>query len=97
VAERRCSARFDDFPLDECGAGIERYIYQDIDSATYNIRDDIDRVMSQDSLFSISDFSIIIPKTNQSTLQPFIKINSSQTDSNGFRVIVDKFNQNSYR
>jgi hypothetical protein len=97
TGERRASARYDDFPLNDISAGLERYLYQNIESSKSEILYDLRNVLKANHLFLTSDFDIIIPNTDNKFLQVFIKLKTGLTDSDGFRVIVDQLNQNSYR
>lgn len=96
TGERRASARVDDFPLNNAGAGIEKYLRHGIKKNKENIIEDLRRTLTDDSLFDDNDISIVIP-TEDKDLQIFVKIKCSSSASDGFRVYIDKLNQQAYR
>lgn len=98
IAERRVNAKQDTFLLDDINAGLERLINQNIELCKPDILYEISRVMRANNLFSSSDFDIKINTDKDTkTLQIFVRIKSDETDSDGFKVIIDTQNQNSYR
>ena len=98
TAENRACARSDDFVLDACGAGIETLLYKDLEKTKYDIIYQLTSALKKDGLFDDSDFEIKInTDKDEKTSQVFIKIKSETETSEGFRVIVDQLNQNSYR
>jgi hypothetical protein len=99
VAERRANAKCDTFLLDDINAGLERLINQNIELSKPEIIYELTRVLMANGLFSSNDFEIKVNTDKETkTLQVFVKIKSQDTDSEGFRVIIDSIlNQNSYR
>jgi len=97
TGERRVSARGDDFILDDIGAGLEKYMYQNLENSKSGIVFDVSKSLRAGGLFSDSDFEVITLASENKVAQVFIKINSGLTKSQGFRVIIDQLNQNSYR
>lgn len=99
TAERRSAAREDTFMIDDINAGLEKLIYQHIDSAKSDIIYELTRVLKADGLLDSTDFEIKVTEdTDKKRLQVFVKITSPYyTESEGYRVLIDQLNQISFR
>lgn len=97
-AERRITARYDDFTYNSIGAGIERYMYGKIDDNTlYAIKNDIIRVLSQSNLFNRIEYEPYIKDVGDRKVQVFIKFNTPFIPNDySFRVLINQENQRSY-
>jgi hypothetical protein len=99
-AERRITARYDDFILSNISCGIERYIGKKItDMTKYIITEEIKRCLGSDGLLSGNEFDVVIPAIqNIRKLPVFLKFNSPFIQgSDSFKVIVNTENQRSYK
>ncbi len=98
TAERRISARYDDFILNNVGAGIERFLSQRInDFLELTVSDEIKNVLSAYNLLTPLEYEVLIPEHNSSKLPIFIRFISPLLGSDyNFRVIINQENQRSY-
>lgn len=99
IAERRISARYDDFLINNIGAGLERHILKRIDAATkYNIEDDIRRSLTSDMLMSFSEYkAYLLSETDDGSLPIVIKFTSPYFGSEyTFSTLINNQNQRSY-
>lgn len=98
TAERRVSARYDDFQLNNVGAGIERFLYKRItDYLDIEITEEIRNSLSADNLLSSLDYKVLIPDVDSKKLPIFIKFSSPLIGSDyNFKVIINQENQRSY-
>jgi hypothetical protein len=99
VAQRRVSARCDDFMLENVGAGIERYLQKRINTSTkFQIQEEISRVLSDNNLFLRKEFkTILLDENEDGSLPIIIKLKSNFTDYGySFRVLINNQNQRSY-
>lgn len=98
TAENRANARVDDFILDGCGAGIETLLYKDLEKSKYDIIYQLTAALKKDSLLDSRDFDIqVTTDKDTKTSQVFIKIKSSETASEGYRIIINQLQNGSYR
>lgn len=100
-AERRVSARDDDFLLDDISAGIERYLLQHKTQATTaNIESAIRGCLSGDSLLFANDFDVFTLDTSDNKITILISFkvtDPGNEDQLTFKVIINNENQRSYK
>jgi hypothetical protein len=102
-AERRISARWDDFILDDVSAGIERFIQQIVTPVTkQNIESAIRECLSKDFLLFANDFDVYLLDIVDRKLPIIIKFNAPDVpdDIQGqltFKVVINNENQRSYK
>lgn len=98
TAERRVSARYDDFVLNKSGAGLERFLLKfNTDNTRESILYAIRLSLSENTLLSNSDYDILLPKIDSDTLPIYIKMIGFPEDSATFKIIINIKNQRSYR
>jgi hypothetical protein len=99
IAERRISARYDDFALNSIGAGIERFLQKKTQYTTSDIKYAIRSVLEVNSILVDNDYQIYIPEENTNYLQIFLKLNPNliYSKEDTFKVIVNIMNQRAYR
>ena len=99
TAERRVSARQDDFLLRNAGAGIESFLFKRItDTAKQMISSKINSVLSMDNLLNSQEFKIFILNHNdQGKLPVLIKFNFPGAEAKyNFQTLINQQNQRSY-
>ena len=103
-AERRVSARYDDFMLDDISAGIERFILQSDRQITKdNVESAIRQCLEKDSLLFSSDYDVFILDATSDRKLPIIirfrvpGVDDSILEKLTFRVLVNIENQRSYK
>lgn len=99
TAERRVSARLDDFLLENVGAGIEeKLLHRITETNKFIIKSKISRVLGINNLLFNSEYDIkILPENYEGKLPILIAFTSPLVDkSYNFNVIINKQNQRSY-
>lgn len=96
-AERRLSARYDDFTLINVGAGIERYLYDKIDTGTeLRISQDVRRSLEHNGLLSSGEYSLSLIEID-SRISMLIALTNPFLDKNyNFKVVINQENQRSF-
>ena len=99
MAEQRISARFDDFILDDCAAGLERYLQSRDSFSKSAIAYEIRRVLSQDNLFASNDYDLRLSNlTADGKLYVGLKFKGTLLDTEDtFQIVINLANQQSYR
>ena len=103
-AERRVSARYDDFILDDISAGLERFLLQKDQTYTKNnIEAAIRECLEKDALLFSGDYDVFIMDAAEDKKLPIIirfripNIPDSLIDRLTFKVLVNIENQRSYK
>lgn len=103
-AERRVSARYDDFLLDDISAGIERFILQkEVSSTISDIETAIRTCLSKNALFYSNEYDVyILEATKDGKLPIILKFRAQNfpaeyADRLTFRVTINIENQRSYK
>jgi len=99
TAERRVSARVDDFLLENVGAGIEEKLLHRINETNkFIIKNKISRVLGINNLLFSSEYDIkILPENDEGKLPILLAFTSPLVNkSYNFSVIINKQNQRSY-
>lgn len=99
VAERRLKGRYDDLPLDNCTAGLERYIQTRGKYPPYIIKSEIRRALGADNLLQNKDYDLVVGDIDQSGRMPItLRFNGLLLDTDDtFKILIDLTNQTSYR
>lgn len=99
-AERRISARYDDFVLENISAGIERFIGKKVNDMTRHIiSSEIQRCLGSDGLLAGNEYQIVIPNLDNIHKIPiYIKFSTPYiTGDDTFKVVVNIEGQRSYK
>jgi fructose-1,6-bisphosphatase/sedoheptulose 1,7-bisphosphatase-like protein len=98
TAERRISGRYDDFLLDDCAAGIERFIQGQGAFSRTSVEYEIRKVLTLNNLFANQDYDIKMSSITNGKLFVGLRFKTNQIDtSDTFQIIVNLENQQSYR
>lgn len=102
VAERRVSARYDDFLYSACGAGLERFIQKRINTNTKSeIENAIRQALYSDALLLPGEYDVHVIDVGSNKLQIIISLKlpglESPSDISTFRIMVNLENQRSYK
>jgi len=99
-AERRITARYDDFLLDNIGCGVERYIQKQITETTKSILEtEIKRSLSSFGLLLSSEYAVkFLDIPDSRTLPVLLKFTSPiLRNADNFKVVVNLQDQRAYR
>jgi hypothetical protein len=99
TAERRITARYDDFQLSNISAGLESHVWHRINESTkYAISEDIKRALTLNGLIGLNEYkTILLDELADGSMPIIIKFTSPYISSNySFSTIVNQQNQRSY-
>jgi hypothetical protein len=96
-AERRVSARYDDFSLLNVGAGLERYLYDKINTGTkLSIAQEIRQSLNYNSLLGSGEYKLNILESEDKISVLLALVSPFLGNTYSFKITINQENQRSY-